>query len=189
MQHARWALGLLLAASLLQPATALRCERRIVNEQDSMLQVLSRCGDPALRDRHPAINISGQGFFGYPEETWYYNFGPRRLVHVLRFRNNRLISIETDGYGFHPIARPSCMANDIHEGMSKLRLLAACGEPVARDQFYQLQPQFVHGEVVGQRGVLRESWHYNFGKRRLLREVILEDGKVSDIKTQTGHGY
>jgi hypothetical protein len=181
--------GLLVVLAVLQPAYALRCDRRVVDEQDTVLEVLGRCGEPALRDRHPPANLYGQGFFGYPDETWYYNFGPQRLLHILSFRNNRLIRIETDGYGFNPPANSACFPGNIGVGMSKLRLLSSCGEPAQRSQYYQLQPLFRHGEIVGQVGVLRESWHYNFGKRRLLREVILEDGKVTEIKTATSHGY
>lgn len=179
----------LIGGSLLIPAHALRCDRRIVDEQDSVLEVLARCGKPTLRDRHPPVNWYGQGYFSYPDETWYYNFGPRRLLYVLQFRNNRLIRIDTDGHGFLPPRDRRCEPGDIGRGMSKLRLFSSCGEPVQRNQYYQMRPQFAQGEIVGHVGVLRESWHYNFGRRRLMREVILEDGEVIDIKTSTGHGY
>lgn len=183
------ALCLILLASAWQPAEALRCDRRIVDEHDRMIEVLARCGEPTLRDRHPPVNAYGRGFFGYPEETWYYNFGPNRLLHVLQFRNNQLVRIETDGYGFLPPSNSRCLPNDISRGMSKLRLLASCGEPAQRDQYYQMRPQFSRGYVVGHVGVLREAWIYNFGSRRLLREVILEDGQVTEINTETTHGY
>lgn len=183
------ALCLTLLASIWQPAQALRCDRRIVDEEDKMIEVLARCGEPSLRDRHPPVNWYGQGYFGYPEETWYYNFGPNRLLHVLQFRDNRLVRIDTDGYGFQPPSNSNCRPEHIGRGMSKLRLLAACGEPAQRSQYYQMRPQFVHGRVVGHVGVLRETWVYNFGPRRLLREVILEDGTVTEINTETTHGY
>lgn len=189
MRTGKTALVLLFVASLLQTAHALRCDRRIVSEQDSVLEVLARCGEPALRDFHPPVYWSGHGFYGYPDETWYYNFGPRRLLYVLRFRNNRLVRIDTDGHGFLPPAERHCLPGDIGRGMSKLRLLATCGEPVQRNQLYLLRPQFQHGDIVGHVGVLQEAWLYNFGRRRLLREVILEDGEVTEVKTGTGHGY
>ncbi|MGB1581002.1 MAG: DUF2845 domain-containing protein, partial [Nevskiales bacterium] len=184
-----FSLALLLAGSLWQPAQALRCDRRIVGEQDKMHEVLARCGEPTFRDRHPPLNAYGQSYFGYPEETWYYNFGPNRLIHLLAFRNGRLIEIETGGYGFVPPENPQCQPGDIQRGMSKLRLVAYCGEPVQREQYYQLVPQFLHGHVVGHSGVLQEIWVYNFGARRLLREVILEDGVVTEINAETERGY
>ncbi len=180
---------LFLTACLQEPAHALRCDRRIVSEHDTVLEVLARCGEPALRDRHPPVNWYGQGFFGYPDETWYYNFGPQRLLHILSFRNNQLIRIETDGYGFNPPRDSNCLPGEIARGMSKLRLLASCGEPVQRAQYYQLRPLYVAGQIVGQIRILRESWHYNFGKQRLLREVVIEDGKVTEVRTTSSHGY
>lgn len=171
------------------PAQALRCDNRIVQEQDSMLQVLARCGEPALRDRHPPSLHYGYGNFGYPEETWYYNFGPRRLLHILSFRNQRLTRIKTDGYGFRPITNPQCRPNSIVRGMSKLQLLGHCGEPEHRSAHYVLRPQLHHGEVIGHSGVLRESWLYNFGSRHLLREVRLEDGSVTEVRTDGDYGY
>ncbi|MDX1495948.1 MAG: DUF2845 domain-containing protein [Salinisphaeraceae bacterium] len=167
----------------------MRCDRRIVSEQDSMFEVQARCGDPALRDRHPPVNAYGQGYFGYPEETWYYNFGPNRLLHVLEFRNKRLVKIRTDGYGFVMPENTHCLPGDIHRSMSKLRLVAECGEPNQQEHYYQLVPQFRHGYIAGHVGVLREIWLFNFGPRRLLHEVILEDGYVTDVKARTEHGY
>ncbi len=34
-------------------------------------------------------------------EEWTYNFGPRRLMRVIRFENGLVTSIRQLGYGYH----------------------------------------------------------------------------------------
>ncbi len=102
-----------------EPASAFRCGTRLVNVGDTSWEVLNKCGPPQQRDtwiekrierayRMPDLD------FERPEESrvpvgvvtyitveeWMYNPGPSQFIRILRFENNRLVRIETGGYGF-----------------------------------------------------------------------------------------
>lgn len=159
-----------------------------------MARVQAACGEPALRDPQPLFDPR-QGRVFNDIEIWTYNFGARQLLRLLRFRGGRLVAIDTEGYGFTPPAQPRCTPFDLVDGLSKYRLLARCGAPVARRDISLLSP-VIRGE--GQRHlplpeplvtpVYREEWTYNFGSRSLLRRVVLENGIVVDIEDD-GRGY
>ncbi|MGH8222762.1 MAG: DUF2845 domain-containing protein [Woeseiaceae bacterium] len=106
------ALVLLLASAT---AEALRCGNRIVRDGMHEEQVRRICGEPlavrhlgfVLRSYHPrgVGGISARsyrhGFFNEVAVTeLVYNFGPRKLMRVLRFEGGFLVDIDTVGYGF-----------------------------------------------------------------------------------------
>jgi hypothetical protein len=98
-------------------------------------------------------------------------------------------------------AAPLCMADSMRcgsklivEGDTAGMLRNRCGEPVAISRRALLRPAVVwingrrvhvgHGAVE----VPVETWEYNFGPRRLMQRVRLEDGLVVAIDT-LGYGY
>lgn len=102
-----------------QPAHALRCGTRLV--KDGMLEshVIEICGAPVSRLelgyvlrpyilKRPAGNFGTHGtkrvYGGYhqqlPVTELVFNFGPRKLMRIMRFEGSRLTSIETAGYGY-----------------------------------------------------------------------------------------
>ncbi|MGH8528342.1 MAG: DUF2845 domain-containing protein [Nevskiales bacterium] len=179
-------LALALAAS---PAAALRCGSHAISEGDSIVRVLNACGEPAYRDNwqifYPYLLGSG---LPSRRETWYYNFGPSRLLYVLEFSSGRLQQERTEGYGFYPQGGGSCKPEILLRGRSKYQLLEFCGEPAHKQGYATLRPQFINGALVGHLPVLREEWTYDFGSRRLLRMVILENGVIADVQTgRYGH--
>lgn len=184
----RSALGAALAAAALAltapPAAALRCGSQLVGAGDSIVHVLNACGEPAYRDDwqfyYPYLAASG---LTSGRETWYYNFGPSRLLYVLEFNRGRLQQERTEGYGFYPQSGGSCKPEVLLRGRSKYQLLEFCGEPAHKQGYASLRPQFVNGVLVGHLPVLREEWTYDFGSRRLLRMVILENGVIADVQT------
>lgn len=109
--------GLALLAS--HPAQALRCGQRLVTEGMVETQVIELCGEPVAR-RHlgyvlrpyflrvptgtAGMRATRQIYGGYHEELpvteLTFNFGPRKLMRVLRFEGGRLSSIRTAGYGY-----------------------------------------------------------------------------------------
>lgn len=94
-----WAMAF--AASLYsQSALALRCDRALVVEGDVKFEVLRRCGEPYFVDAWEIPYYEGYGTLFM--EEWSYNFGPTRLIRILRFRNGRLVAILTGEYGFQP---------------------------------------------------------------------------------------
>lgn len=113
---------LLLAAG---PAFAFRCGAKIVAEGDHYSKVLKICGEPigvqerviyrAGRTRPRILTDESNGLpvdrevltydRSYVEvqvEEWTYNFGPRRLMQLVRFENGFVVEIDELGYGFQP---------------------------------------------------------------------------------------
>ena len=102
------------------PAYALRCGSRIIQDGMHESRVIQLCGEPVSR-RHlgyvlrPYILKRPAGilgthstrhvYSGFHEELLVteliFNFGPRKLMRILRFEGDRLTSIRTAGYGYH----------------------------------------------------------------------------------------
>lgn len=110
------ALLVLLAATGVARADAMRCGSKLVTDGDSAAKVLSRCGEPeqivetvVYRTFRP-LHLQGTHAFPVGIETtvsiliekWTYNLGPFKLMRVLHFENGYLVEVETLGYGYHP---------------------------------------------------------------------------------------
>jgi hypothetical protein len=109
-----------LACSLLvfsQQAEAFRCGSRIIREGMHEGQVRALCGEPiASRQLGPVIRSFYPRFYsvdgisenfirhGYYTEVMatelVYNFGPRKLIRIIRFEDGYLVDIKTAGYGY-----------------------------------------------------------------------------------------
>jgi hypothetical protein len=92
----------LVAAS---PALALRCGNNIVDVGDSKIEVLAKCGEPALkeevgedftRERDSRESRKAKRYV----EKWTYNFGSTRFIYVLTIRDGRVIDISSEDKGF-----------------------------------------------------------------------------------------
>ncbi|MFQ5635323.1 MAG: DUF2845 domain-containing protein [Gammaproteobacteria bacterium] len=112
-------LAVLLTAN---PAFALRCAGKLINDGAPQIKVLKYCGDPDSVQVHsiyrgglPRHQVRRRRGFeadsrellhadrAYVEirvEEWTYNFGPRRLMRVIRFENGIVTSIRQLGYGY-----------------------------------------------------------------------------------------
>lgn len=191
MTEWRIALGVLasLVATALEADDTLRCGSRLVALGDDRAQVRAVCGEPALMDPWDAgvSHVPGR-----PQviEEWTYDFGSRELLRVLRFRNGRLRAIDAAGYGFSRPPDGDCAPEMISVGMAKYRLLRHCGQPQSAEAVHLLAPPrrangaldglaFSQGQVVE---VYRERWRYDFGPRRLQREVTLENGRAVEVR-------
>jgi hypothetical protein len=110
------ALVLLSASST--DAWALRCGSRLVGEGMAESEVIRLCGEPVTVRQlgyvlHPYIlkvpggRLGTHGtrrvYAGFHEELlvkeMLFNFGPRRLMRIIRFEGGYLVSIKTAGYG------------------------------------------------------------------------------------------
>jgi hypothetical protein len=187
-------------AALAAPAafadSSLRCAGGIVSVGDSALDLLAKCGPPALRDRRvderwrlsagseaqPEVVGVGQRTTAVLED-WSYDFGPNAFTYVVKLENGRVVDFVRGGYGHRPDSPPArpvpprarCEENTVREGDTKLDVLVRCGEPALRDVW------------EGERGRI-EVWTYDHGRDRLVRYVQLEDGRV--VKVRTGsYGY
>ena len=94
----------LMVISLSQTATAadtMRCGDRLVATGALAAEVIGVCGEPV--DRRWRRLHWPRGEVRHEIEEWTYNFGPDRLLRVLRFRDGILADIEEAGYGFDPL--------------------------------------------------------------------------------------
>ena len=99
-------------------ASAFRCGNRLVATGDSKYDVLWKCGDPAWVESWVENRVEPYSIQPFPDgrrlylqnptfavvsfvavEQWTYDFGPNQFIRVLFFENNRLMRIETGGYG------------------------------------------------------------------------------------------
>lgn len=141
------------AAALARPARAdsLRCDGGLVSVGDTKLDLLGKCGQPALAEARPveragALLTPGQRLqasrtVAGTVETWTYNFGPRRFTSVVTLEGGRVVRVERGGYGYDLpgaggpafIPRARCDYLALREGDRAFDLLARCGEPASRD--------------------------------------------------------
>ena len=91
-------------------AVVVRCEpQRSFHVGDGMADVLSRCGEPVLRDsKRIERQLAIPDLYGvvYGEsvavdvETWTYNFGATAFQRRLTFVDGKLVKIATGSYGY-----------------------------------------------------------------------------------------
>jgi len=185
------ALALALSLLAVPPATAapdsLRCHGNLVTRGDLAIEVVDACGRPDFVDPWDESGHRHSHHFVPHIEEWTYNFGPSRLLYLLRFRRGKLVNIETVGHGFSTHDRHACSTDQLVPDLTKYRLLQLCGPPDQREHTFLLRPEHrgAHGVFTP---IRREVWIYNFGERRLLREITLENSRVVEIDTR-GRGF
>ncbi|RFA30527.1 hypothetical protein CAI21_05630 [Alkalilimnicola ehrlichii] len=182
--YARQLLFVLLLATVgTAQASSFRCDGRIVSTGDRKYDVTAACGEPDHVERLRTTYVYGT-IPVEEEEVWYYNFGPRQFVRVLRFRGSRLESIRNAGYGFRPEqVDGECRPQDLQRGMSKLELLARCGRPDAEETRHHIHhrqrqediPPTVRVEPI-------EEWIYGFGPGQFDREVTIRGGEIVRVE-------
>lgn len=176
-----------------QASDTIRCGSRLVSVGDLAAEVEARCGSPSYRNVENEVLPRGRGYAA-DVEIWTYNFGPNRLLQRLRFRDGRLVDISSDGYGFSGQPQDHCRPDEIVVGMSQYQLLFECGEPISKRAETVLAPDFRGGGIYRRpdgvyayrggyaREVYREHWVYNFGPSYFMRDVVLENGKVREVR-------
>ena len=107
------------------PASALRCGNKIVKDGDPAAKVRKICGEPASIQyrtiyrggvprslaRQTTVNgirtssdsellIHRRSVVEVIVEEWTYNFGPRRLMRMVRFENGLVTGVSQLGYGY-----------------------------------------------------------------------------------------
>ena len=155
----------------------LQCANGIVSNGHYAEQLQAACGLPMLKETLDASQLGGT----YDAE-WFYNFGPRQLLRIIRLRQGKVVSIEDDGYGFEGTPKLSCDFYSLREGLSKLRLMLACDKP-ARRETTVVYRQLQRGEPsAATQPILRERWHYNSEAGERVRTVILENGRIHNVE-------
>jgi hypothetical protein len=170
------------------PAQALRCGTRVISDGDRDFAVRDRCGMPFYTEEFASYDVRGaDGPFETQVENrydaWYYNFGPRKLMVRLLFRNGLLEREETLGYGVNEIG-DSCNLDSFPSGTSAGEIVAYCGEPATR----RLQREAnVRRDGRGNERytpVKREEWIYDLGDNRLLRILTFHNGRLQSVSAE-----
>lgn len=168
------------------------CGRDLVKRGDPIYLVGRKCPEPFWVERWQDMvyNRFGQpiGPTAQTVEIWYFNFGQRRLMRALTFRNGRLSSINTLDYGvpFEPGTR-RCTARELERaGGSAGEIYARCGEPDYRYDFSTIGPYY-GGPWPPPQGAHREIWAYDMGPGRFIRELYFVDGRLIHTRTDSRH--
>ena len=114
---------------LAEPALAFRCKGKLVKEGDPQAKVLRFCGEPVSAQQrtiyragvpHPWVGnrfaverdstvgnstsdellIHDRSVVEILVEEWTYNFGPHRLMRIVRFENGLVAEVTGLGYGY-----------------------------------------------------------------------------------------
>jgi hypothetical protein len=200
----------LLAARRAGADDAVRCGGALVTPGDAALDLLARCGPPAIREERVverAVVVANAASSGASEvrrdtrivERWTYNFGPGRLIAVVTIDGGKVRRVERGGYGYPPerlgsrAAGASRCDGDVRVGDLTLDVLARCGEPALRDRAERERDATAEasggdGWVAWRERVAVETWTYDLGSERLMLLVTLEDGKVASVE-RGGYGY
>ncbi len=185
--------------------SSLACDRGIVSLGDSKLDLLAKCGPPALEDAREVdltrVDVERDGRASVRQaraviEEWSYNFGPQRFLMHVTIERGKVVAIERGGYGYpperlRPLAegRPRCEAAALRVGDSKLDLLAKCGEPVLRERGAERPPTVVTSLSSANFGSVEvEIWSYDFGPQQFVQHVTLENGRVVLVESGS-YGY
>jgi len=205
----------LLAAWLLLPlaarADSLRCDGGLVSVGDSKLDLLGKCGPPALREAQGEersrirVDASGQAATGRSTavtvERWTYDFGPRQFVQHVTLEAGTITAVAHGGYGYGQaprreegpaIPRARCDQLAFHVGDSTFDVVSRCGEPALLDVKLvtrtESTPDGRGGTVSTTVSSTRELWTYDLGPQALVRRLTIDGGRVVRVDTG-GYGY
>lgn len=187
-----------------------RCGSGLITVGDSKLDLLGKCGRPALEEQQPreagASYRDRESGSGWRQrslgtvERWTYDLGTGSFTQVVTLELGKIVRIDQGGRGYGlpalgpppRLPRARCEPSALREGDTTFDALARCGEPAVREArteertFVQALPNGVR-ERIG-RSVLVEVWIYDFGPRTLARHVVFEDGKIARVETGS-YGY
>ncbi|HZV82874.1 MAG TPA: DUF2845 domain-containing protein [Geobacteraceae bacterium] len=98
-----FSLQLPVTVDALQTGT-MRCRNGIVSINDTIPDVVKKCGSPAFQDRREETHSYGQRHSRSYEtvtiDSWTYNFGPQEFMYEVTFQNGRVAKIESLDAGY-----------------------------------------------------------------------------------------
>jgi hypothetical protein len=206
-------LSVLSVIALAGPARgdSISCDRGIVSTGDSKLDLLAKCGEPALMEArleersHSQLSQDGRSIatrsVTVRVERWTYNFGPQRFLQFVTLETGRVTSVERGSYGYsleqrrpppRGLGLARCDQLAFHLGDSTFDVLSRCGEPALREEKLVSSSAYAPagaGQLAGgSAGAAVEVWTYNLGARSFLRYLEFENGILVRIETG-GYGY
>lgn len=86
-----------------------------------------------------------------------------------------------------------CGTGVVSEGESTFELLQTCGEPTLTEHTERKVPYQIYDRVHGRYNtaydnVPVEIWTYNFGPRRFIQRITIENGRIKRIE-RGGYGH
>ena len=84
----------------LDPVDSMRCGSKLVMIGDTKVDILSKCGEPAMRDkvvRYFKVNRYEEG--SRADDQWTYDLGPQDFIYTLTFEGVVLKEIGRGGRG------------------------------------------------------------------------------------------
>lgn len=205
----------LLGSSELLLGDSIRINNRVIKRGMSKGKVFLLAGEPVWKSEYLLGDYSqaaplgdplglfsnGGSFVGYggnleligpvSVEEWLYDQGSNRLMQLLRFKNERLVDIESVGYGFGKFekdrtASPSWATLQV--GDTTYELLNKVGQPTITEDRPEVSLVRVYGSLRKATLHFRSAdvswWYYNAGSNRLFRIVKLLNGRVAEIETE-----
>jgi hypothetical protein len=91
---------LLAVVPTLALAQSMRCKSQLITEGTSQVKVAALCGQPTQVVHPPAYEGVAAGVSDVEYEIWVYNLGPNKLMQRIRFRDGKVIGIDSVGYGY-----------------------------------------------------------------------------------------
>jgi hypothetical protein len=87
-----------------QQTGSMSCRNGIVSINDTIPDVVKKCGLPAFQDRREETFSGGQRHGRSYEiiavDDWIYNFGPQEFMYEVTFQNGRVAKIESLDHGY-----------------------------------------------------------------------------------------
>lgn len=172
---------------------ALRCGRHLVKEGDSIVRAERYCPEPfwveRWQDPEYHTDYYGRTYHGLDTvEVWYLNFGPRKLMRRLVFRNGYLDDEDTLEHGFNEYTSSGqCSSLELDQAGSNIgEIYARCGPP---DHEYRYpvtlnsRRQTLNGDFFHPVTVIRYVWTYYPSGNSLPRELHFQEGRLVETRT------
>jgi uncharacterized protein DUF2845 len=198
------------AAASAASDSSLRCDGGIVSVGDSKLDLVGKCGWPALQEdlagerTTTVFERRGQVAFNRSvtakAERWTYDFGPNRFIQIVVLESGKILRIDRGGYGYGnapssprpAIPRARCTDAVFREGETPYEVLSRCGEPAFREVRVDVRTLVVRDDPARKEAesvsVVVEIWTYDFGPATFVRHLTFEDARL--VKIETGsYGY
>jgi hypothetical protein len=78
-----------------------RCETSAIRVGDSKLDLLAKCGEPALQESRLERRGDGAGRGRFVQvDVWTYDFGPQSFVQHATLENGKVVLVERGSYGY-----------------------------------------------------------------------------------------